>query len=108
MLQKSEIQSRFTSIQQAIGRASQALQSEPGTPSQLKDCIQKIDRESSKAQQVVQSQDESRIRQCVDDLEQMGDEAKAMCRTQAAVTPQVAEAIRKVHDELSDLKHQLH
>lgn len=108
MLQSSEIQSRFTSIQQAIGRASQTLQSDPGTPPQLRDCIQKLDRESSKAQQVIQSQDENRIRQCVDDLEQLGDEAKAVCRSQASVTPQVAEAVRKVHDELSDLKHQLH
>lgn len=108
MLQSSEIQRRFTSIQQAIGQASQTLQSESGTPTQLKDCIEKLNRESGKVQQAIQSQDESRIRQCVDDLESVGDEAKRVCRNQAAVTPQVAEAITKVHDQLSDLKHQLH
>ncbi|NML62863.1 hypothetical protein HHL21_17620 [Massilia sp. RP-1-19] len=107
MLQSSEIERRFSSIQQAIGQASQTLQAD-SAPSQLKDCIQKLDRESSKAQQVIQSHDENRIRQCVDELESMGDEAKRVCRSQAAVTPRVTEAIMKVHDELSDLKHQLH
>ena len=108
MLQSSEIESRFSSIQQAIGQAAKTLQSESGTPSELKDCIQRLDRESSKAQQVIQSHDESRIIQCVDELESIGDEAKRVCRSQAAVTPRVAEAITKVHDELSDLKHKLH
>lgn len=108
MLQSSEIEKRWSSIQQAIGNASQTCQSEAGTPSQLKDCIQKLDRESSRAQQVIQSHDESRIRQCVDELESIGDEAKRVCRNQAAVTPRMAEAVMKVHDELSDLKHQLH
>jgi len=108
MLQSSEIQKRFGSIQQAIGQASQTLRAETGTPTELKDCIEKLDRESSRAQQVIQSQDESRIRQCVDELESIGDEAKRVCRSQATVTPRVAEAVTKVHDELSDLKHQLH
>ena len=108
MLQSSEIQKRFSSIQQAIGQASQTLQSESSIPMELKECIQRLDRETSAAQQVIQSQDESRIRQCVDDLESIGDEAKRVCRTQGAVNPQVAAVVTRVHDELSDLKHQLH
>ena len=108
MLQSSEIQKRFSSIQQAIGQASQSLQSETSVPMELKECIQRLDRETNAAQQVMQSQDESRIRQCVDDLESIGDEAKRVCRSQGAVNPQVAAVVTRVHDELSDLKHQLH
>lgn len=108
MLQSSEIERRFTSIQQAIGQASQTCQSEAGTPSQLKECIKKLDRESAMAQQVIASHDENRIRQCIDELEDIGDEAKKVCRNQAAVSPKMAEAVRNVHDQLSDLKHQLH
>ncbi len=108
MLQSSEIQKRFTSIQQAIGQASQTLQSESSVPTELKECIKRLDRESSAAQQVIQSQDESRIRQCVDDLESIGDEAKRVCRSQGAINPQVAAVVTRVHDELSDLKHKLH
>jgi DNA-directed RNA polymerase specialized sigma subunit len=108
MMQASEVERRFTSIKQAIGQASQTLKAESGAPPQLKDCIEKLDRESGKVQQAIQSHDESRIRQCVDELESIGDEAKQVCRNQAAVTPQVAQAITNVHDQLSDLKHQLH
>ena len=108
MLQSSEIQSRFMSIQQAIGQASQTLQTDNAVPTELRECIQRLDRETSAAQQVIQSQDESRIRQCVDDLESIGDEAKRVCRTQGTVNPQVAAVVTRVHDELSDLKHQLH
>jgi hypothetical protein len=108
MLQANEIQQRFTSIQQAIGRAAQTVMHEISAPPQLKDCIQKLDRQSSLAKEVIQSNDESRIRKAVEDLEILGDEAKRVCRTDAQVTPRLSEAVKKVHDELSDLKHQLH
>jgi hypothetical protein len=108
MLQASEIQQRFSRIEQAIGQAAQTCLSEAGTPPQLRDCIQKLDRQSSLAKEVMQSRDESRIRKVVDDLEMLGDEAKRVCRDQTQVAPRLKEAVTKVHDELSDLKHQLH
>lgn len=108
MMQSNEIQQRFSSIQQAIGMAAQTCQNEANAPSQLKDCIQRLDRDAGMASQVMQSSDESRIRQCVEDLEQLGDEAKRVCRDQPQLAPQLKEAVLRVHDELSDLKHQLH
>lgn len=108
MLQSNEIQQRFSSIQQAIGSAAQVCQSEATAPSQLKDCIQRLDRDASTASQVMQSSDENRIRQCVEDLEQIGDEAKRVCRDQPQMAPRLRDAVMRVHDELSDLKHQLH
>lgn len=108
MMQSNEIQQRFSSIEQAIGQAAQTCINETGTPPQLKECIQKLDRQSSLAKEVMQSQDESRIRKCVDDLEMLGDEAKRVCKTETQVTPRLKEAVTRVHDELSSLKHQLH
>lgn len=108
MMQANEIQQRFTSIQQAIGMAAQTCQSETGAPSELKDCIQRLDRDASSATQVLQSSDESRIRQCVEELEQLGDEAKRVVRSDAQIPAKLREAVMRVHDELSDLKHQLH
>lgn len=107
MMQANEIQQRFTSIQQAIGMAAQTCQSE-SAPAELKECIQRLDRDVNMATEVMQSSDESRIRQTVEDLENLGDEAKRVCRTDAQITPQLKEAVMRVHDELSDLKHQLH
>lgn len=108
MLQASEIQQRFSSIEQAIVQAAQTAQNEAGTPPLLKDCIQKLDRQSSLSKEAMQSSDESRIRKCVEDLEQLGDEAKRVCKTETQVPPRLQEVVMRVHDELSDLKHQLH
>lgn len=108
MMQSTEIQQRFNSIQQAIGMAAQTCQSEPSAPPQLKECIQRLDRGASSATQVIGSSDETRIRQCVEDLEQIGDEAKRAVRDDSQIAPKLREAVLRVHDELSDLKHQLH
>jgi hypothetical protein len=108
MLQSTEIQQRFSRIEQAIGQAAQTCINEATAPQQLKECIQRLDRQSSMAKEVMQSQDEHRIRQCVDDLEMLGDEAKRACKADGQVTPQLKEAVTKVHDALSKLKHELH
>jgi transcriptional/translational regulatory protein YebC/TACO1 len=108
MMQSQEIQQRFSRIEQAIGQAAQTCLSEVDTPPQLKDAIQKLDRQSSLTKEVIQSSDQSRIRKAVDDLEMLGDEAKRVCRNEAQVAPRLKEAVTRVHDELSELKHQLH
>ncbi len=41
-------------------------------------------------------------------MESLGDRAKRACGTASSVTPEMKSAVLKVHDELSDLKHQLH
>ncbi|MES2299652.1 MAG: hypothetical protein V4582_21620 [Pseudomonadota bacterium] len=108
MLQANEVQKRFDRIEQAIVQARQSTMSDGNASPELQDCIEKLDRESSKAKQVLQSQDEEKIRDCVDQLEMLGDEAKRTCAQDARVAPQVKDALMKVHDQLSDLKHQLH
>jgi hypothetical protein len=107
MLQAREIQQRFTHIQQTIKEAEQACRS-AGAPDELKNCIEKLARESQQAQQVMQSQDQQRMVQAVDNLESMGDEAKRISRSAPTMSPQLETAVTRVHDELSNLKHQLH
>ena len=58
--------------------------------------------------QAIDTQDDARIRQAVDQMESLGDRAKRACGTASSVTPEMKSAVLKVHDELSDLKHQLH
>ena len=67
----------------------------------------KIAEEAGRAQSVMQSNDQSSMIQAIDDLEAMGDEAKRVC-TSSRPSPQVQSVIVRVHDELSNLKHQLH
>jgi acyl transferase domain-containing protein len=108
MMQTNEIERRFRAIEQAIGQAAQACSADRDVPGELRDCIQRMDKQSDQAKAVLESQDEERIRKMVDDLENLGDRARQVCRSGAQVTPQMKSAVNRMHDELSDLKHQLH
>jgi methyl-accepting chemotaxis protein len=108
MLQQSEIQQRFNHLQQTIGEAEQACRSSQDTPSEVRDCIEKLARESRQAQSVMQSNDQSRITECVDSLEAMGDEVKRVSRSSSHMPANVEAVVTRVHSELSDFKHKLH
>lgn len=105
MLQANEIQQRFTHIQQTIGEAQQAL---GDAPNEIRDCIEKLSREAQQAKDVMQSNDQQRVIECVDRLEDMGDEAKRISRSLPQMPAHLEAAVTRVHAELSDLKHQLH
>ena len=108
MLQANEIQQRITHIQQTIDQAEQACMSATDTSPELKACIRKMAEQARQAETAIASNDQVRIVECVDGLEDMGDEAKRMSRSDAHISPQVETAITRVHAELSDLKHKLH
>jgi transcriptional regulator with AAA-type ATPase domain len=108
MLQANEIQQRMSHIQQTIGQAEQACMSSADASPELKECIQKISDEVKKADAVIKSNDEQRIIACVDSLEDMGDDAKRLSRSDAHISPQLETAVTRVHAELSELKHKLH
>lgn len=107
MLHTSDIQQRFSHVQQVVNQAQQALRDDQDVPSEIRDCIQKLADETDRAQAVMRSNDESNMIQCIDDLEAIGDEAKRVC-TSTRPSPQVQSVVIRVHDELSNLKHQLH
>jgi len=108
MLQASEIQQRFTHIQQTIGEAEQACKQSQDTPNEIRDCIEKLSRETRQAEQVMRSNDQQRVIDCVDRLEDMGDEAKRISRSLPQMPAHLEAAVTRVHAELSDLKHKLH
>jgi phage shock protein A len=108
MMQANEIQQRFSHVQQTIGEAEQVCMQSSDAPPQLRDVINKLAREMEQAKDAMQSNDESRIRQCVQSLESLGDEAKRVSRSEAQVPAHLETMVSRVHAELSDFKHQLH
>ena len=108
MLQANEIQQRMTHIQQTIGEAEQACMAADGTSPELTACIRKMAEEAKQVESVIASNDQARIVERVDSLEDMGDEAKRLSRSDSHMSPQVETAITRVHAELSQLKHMLH
>lgn len=108
MLQTSEIQQRFTSIRRTIGEAERMCESASDSSPQLREYLHKMADEAKSADAVIRGSEQSRIVECIDRLEDMGDEAKRMSRSDDHISTQVESAVSKVHAELSQLKHQLH
>jgi phage-related protein len=108
MLQTSEIQKRFTHLQQTISEASRTMHADSSTPQDLMNWMDELEKECSSASKVMASSDEDRIRQCVDDLERIGDRAERACEKAGNVDAKVKDAVNSMHSELSDLKRQLH
>ncbi|SNS30346.1 hypothetical protein SAMN06265795_102126 [Noviherbaspirillum humi] len=107
-MQMNEIRQRVQHAQAAIEQASRLCQEELLLPMELKDSIQQLDEKSGQMSNVLASADEQALRQCVDDLEQLGDRARDACKTDAPVAEEVRRAVMQAHRELSDLKHSLH
>jgi hypothetical protein len=56
----------------------------------------------------MQSNDQQRITECVDNLEAMGDEVKRVSRSSDHMPAHLEAVVTRVHSELSDFKHKLH
>jgi regulator of replication initiation timing len=109
MMQKNELQQRFNQVEQTIHQAAQRCQSAQTVPMDLKDSIQRLDQQAIHARNIMQSQDDEQIRQCVDDLEELGDRARDACEQSSGnLDGELKNAVMQAHRELSDLKHQLH
>jgi len=108
MMQANEIEQRFNRIEHSIHQAAQACASDSSVSPELKQCLTQMDQQSTQAHQILQSQDEIRIRQCVDQLEELGDRAKMACEKSGNIKPELKNAVMQAHNELSTLKHQLH
>lgn len=108
MLQASEIQKRFTHLQQTVGEASKAIHAESAIPKDLMSCIDELDKECKSAKKVMSSRNEGRIRQCVDDLERIGDRAEHYCQEAGGLNSRVKDAVSSMHLELFELKRDMH
>lgn len=110
MMQMNEVQQRFNQVDKTVHQAAQACQKYDNLPMDLKDSIQKLEQQTERARDVIrQTQDENQVRQCIDQLEDLGDQARDACeRSGNVVDDSVKNAVMQAHSELSDLKHQLH
>ncbi|AOJ11868.1 hypothetical protein WS62_09625 [Burkholderia sp. ABCPW 14] len=108
MLQASEIQKRFAHLQQTVSEASRTCHADRTIPKDLINWVDELDKECKSAKKFMTSNDEDRIRQCVDDLERIGDRAERACQQAGGLDAKIMNAVSSMHSELSDLKRQLH
>ncbi|WKB51765.1 hypothetical protein [Eleftheria terrae] len=108
-MQMNEVKQHMDRIEQCVSRAAQACESADHVPQDLRSCISELDLRSHEAARMMQTDDdEQHIRQWVGTLEALGDRAMAACRRAGDMDDSLAQAVRQAHDELSQLKHQLH
>lgn len=108
MMSSNEVKQRFTQVESAIHQAAETCRTVDSVPMDVKNYVQQLDQKMDQARATMQSQDENNIRQCIDDLEQLGDRAKDACERAGSVQDELKNAVMQAHRELSDMKHQLH
>ncbi|WP_432260390.1 hypothetical protein [Cupriavidus sp. TMH.W2] len=108
MLQASEMQQRFSHLQQTISEASRTCHADARIPQDLMNWVDELDKECKSASKVASSKDQDRIRQWVDDLERIGDRADRACQQAGGLDAKIKDAVSSMHSELADLKRQLH
>lgn len=109
-MQTSQVKEQFSRIERSIDQAAQLCESANQVPEKLRSCIAKLDSESDQAKQMLsQETSDSEIIDCIDRLEELGDQAMEACKQGGnSVDPDLQHAVKQAHDELSSLKHQLH
>ena len=108
-METTQIRQKLTQLDQVIGRAAQAVRNDQGASQELKACVQELGTQAKEAQQSLQSGEEhTALIECVDEMEQTSDRAKKACEGSRHLGAQTKSAVMAAHQQLSELKHQLH
>jgi hypothetical protein len=104
-VEANRIKQELQQVEQIIGRALQAVKNNDEVPQDLKDCVQELSRQAQKAKQ---TEDETDLTQCVEEMEAASDRARDAAERAGDLDSQAKTAVLQVHQQLSNLKHQLH
>jgi len=102
-----EIRKRLHFIDQTIVHAVRACDSDTNIPDDLRDYVSELGERSNEAQEAMRSRDERRVRDSVDDLARISDEAQTRIHPADGVTYEVKSAVILTHIEVSALRYQL-
>lgn len=107
-MQANQVKSEFPSVKQSVVQAAQLCQTASDVPDNVRGVLEQLNRQTNEASRFLEREtNEEKILQCIDELEELGDQAKNACRS-AQVDQQVADAIVKAHDAISQLQRRLH
>lgn len=110
-MQSNQLQQRVERIEQCTDEAVKAMQQAgDGAPDDLRQCVAQMHEQARDLRtKARQAGDQAQLTGSVDSLEQTGDRAKAACKSAGGrIDPQLQSAVTKAHDEIADLKKQMH
>ena len=102
-----DIQQRLSFIDRTIFHAVRACNRDNKVPSELRHYVDELGQRSSLAQQALQSHDESRIRETVEDLARISNHAQRSLHPSDGMDYELKSAVILTHIELSALRYQL-
>jgi hypothetical protein len=105
---QQQLKQRLDRVERAIGAASQACSVERNLPGELRDCIHKLDRQADKVMQESAAMDDAALNRIVQELGVLGERARRVCVNVPTLTAQMKSAVLHVHEELQELKRDLH
>jgi ABC-type transporter Mla subunit MlaD len=104
-----QLKQQLSQLDQIINRAAQAIKEDKAVPKELKDCVHELGTQSKQVQQTLkQALDAETLMQCIDELEETSDRADRACDNARNVGAQTKAAIHLAHQQLAELKEQLH
>ncbi len=107
-MQVNQVKSEFPSIKRTVDQAAQLCQTSNDVPDNVRGALEQLNRQTNQTSDILQQEtNNQKILQCIDELEELGDQAKNACRS-SQVNEQVAQAVTKAHDAISELQRRLH
>ncbi|WP_373990973.1 hypothetical protein [Duganella sp. BuS-21] len=107
MLQANDIEHRFYFLERAVRLAAQAASAEPVLPRELRDCIERMDKQADHAREILQSADELRIRRLIRDMDLLAEKAKRVCTFIPTLSAQIKGAVTHMHSQMQELKRDI-
>jgi len=109
-MQMTEVKDSLDRIEQCTDQAQAAMRQAKQTPDELRRCVDQMHAQAREVRDMAQrSTDQGQLTSSIDQLEQTGDQAKQACRRGgASVDAQLQSAVMQAHDQISNLKKQMH
>ncbi|MYM65540.1 hypothetical protein GTP45_01660 [Pseudoduganella sp. FT55W] len=107
MLHINDIQHRFYFVERAVRLAAQAASAEPQLPRELRDCLERLDKHTDNAREVLQTLDELRIRRLINDMDVLAERAKRICDYIPTLSAQIKSAVTHMRSQMQELKRDM-
>lgn len=105
MLQTNDIQHRLILLERAVAQAAQACSAERAVPGELRQCMARIDAQSDAAMAAMAAGHEVQLHKLVHELGALSERAQRVCDNITSLSPQLKSAVRYMHSQLLELKH---
>jgi hypothetical protein len=104
-----KVKARFAELVPSINHAAQVCEAEGSVPRELAESIADLARGFEQGRKWIgKSMDEQAVHRWIDDLEEKSDVVLRACETSGGISRELKTAVFVAHNQISELKHQIH